>query len=218
MGIVGKMKAKQNKEYYDTEYDYLTSYFLSKYVSINELAWHPLKLVEDRIPNCAEGECFGRSNERLLKYMPKLNLSGKRVATVGSSGDQVLNALFYGAKDITLIDGNPYTRAFVEYKIALMKNLSFQEIKRLFNYGFVDKELFSYKTYMKISHDLSKPVQQFWDSLMLEQGDLLNSRYFRRRLLHPGVASYDDSVFYKSEAAYKKLQKILIYNGLYNII
>ena len=44
------------------------------------------------------------SNERLNAYFKDLKLKGSRIATVGSSGDQVLNAIFYGAKDITLIE------------------------------------------------------------------------------------------------------------------
>ena len=40
------------------------------------------------------------SNERLNSYFKNLKLKESRIATVGSSGDQVLNSIFYGAKDI----------------------------------------------------------------------------------------------------------------------
>ena len=69
------------------------------------------------------------ANEKLNAYFKDLNLKGSRIATVGSSGDQVLNAIFYGAKDITLIDANIFTRAYFEYKTAMIKNLNFDEFK-----------------------------------------------------------------------------------------
>ena len=76
--------------------------------------------------------CYISSNEYLSEYMEKMDLTNKKVATVGSSSDQFFNALLQGSKDITIIDANPYTRAFVEYKMALFANLNFEEMNKYY--------------------------------------------------------------------------------------
>ena len=107
------------------------------------------------------------SNERLNAYFKDLNLTGSRIATVGSSGDQVLNAIYYGAKDITLIDANIFTRAYYEYKTAMIKNLDFKTFKQHLGRF----SMFNWKIYSKISHDLSTRIKLFFDELMLNQDD-----------------------------------------------
>ena len=65
------------------------------------------------------------SNENLKEYFSKFNFNGKSVATVGSSGDQALNAVYYGSNRVVVIDGNPLSKSFIELKIAAIKNLDF---------------------------------------------------------------------------------------------
>ena len=52
------------------------------------------------------------TNENLLELFKQLNVKGKTVATAGSSGDQMLAALLFGAKNVTLIDGNLLFQTF----------------------------------------------------------------------------------------------------------
>lgn len=106
---------------------------------------------------------YAFSNENVGAYLNKYNLEGKKVATVGSSGDQLLNAILHGASDVTLIDGNPLARYYVELKLASIKNLSFNEF---FDY-FTPTNILSPKYYAKISHDLSQEGKLFWDNIML---------------------------------------------------
>ena len=47
---------------------------------------------------------------RDIENITNLNLKNKSVLTVGSSGDQALNAILSGAKDITIIDANIFTK------------------------------------------------------------------------------------------------------------
>lgn len=114
--------------------------------------------------NCTADRLYSFSNENIFDYLKKYDLKGKKIATVGSSGDQVFNAIMLGANDITFIDANPVARYYVELKIAAIKNLTFEE---MLNY-FTNENILNYKYYAKISHDLSKDAQIFWDSLMLE--------------------------------------------------
>jgi len=157
------------------------------------------------------------SNERLNSYFKDLNLKGSRVATVGSSGDQVLNAIFYGAKDITLIDGNVFSQAYYEYKVAMIKNLDFET----FTQHIGRFSMFNWKTYSKISHDLSPKVQQFFDELMLNQDNsgkdfdegYLTDSLIRNNLFHTPCIDRDtteENLFYNNASDYEKLKTLLI--------
>ena len=159
------------------------------------------------------------SNERLNAYFKDLNLKNARIATVGSSGDQVLNAIFYGAKDITLIDANIFTRAYFEYKTAMIKNFDFDEFK--YHLGMFS--MFNWKTYSKISHNLSKRTKQFFDELMLNQDDnghdydegYLTDSLIRNNLFHTPCHNYDfveENLFYNNKEDYLKLKQLLIKN------
>ena len=65
-------------------------------------------------------KAFAISNEKLDEVFKHIDLKGKSVLTVGSSGDQALNCILNGSKDITIIDANIFT-AF------LISNLSDNE-------------------------------------------------------------------------------------------
>lgn len=200
-------------DYYDTDYDYLSAFALN---TIDEK--YPLLTFENYKYNMPERHIYDMSNEDLISYMHLLDMRDKKVATAGSSGDQLLNAIYYGAKDITLIDGNPYARAYIEYKIAMIKNMDLDEFSSYFDYD--ETFMFNYKTYRKISHDLSKPVQIFWDKLILEQGTDFNIRVATDFQIHATLinqtARFHNSVFYVNNHLYKMLQDKLI-NGDYNI-
>ena len=147
------------------------------------------------------------SNERLNAYFKDLKLKGSRIATVGSSGDQVLNAIFYGAKDITLIDANIFTRAYFEYKTAMIKNLDYVEFMNILG----SFHMFNWKTYAKISHDLSPRSKRFFDELMLNQDDnghdydegFLTDSLIRNNLFHTPCQYFDtkqENLFYKQHS------------------
>ncbi|MBQ4558613.1 MAG: DUF3419 family protein [Clostridia bacterium] len=142
------------------------------------------------------------SNERLCD-MAKLFRNKKRVLTVGSSGDQALNSIYYGAKDvdITIMDADIFTKYYVDYKIATIKNLDFDTFTKFF----IDFEKpFIYNVHKKIFQDMDEESQAFWATIFLEGGDT----ELRQRLLKTNDL-FDEQIqseFYKSERAYKTLQ------------
>lgn len=153
--------------------------------------------------------CYITSNEYLCAFMHKKDFEGKRVATVGSSGDQLLNALYLGAKDVTLIDANKFSRAFSEYKIALIKNLPFDTYISILRTP--QLKLFNLDLYRRISQDLSKPVQEFWDRLFMEYDTdsiTANPLSFYSELIQD-TAMIGGSAFTHSEEAYNHLQDTL---------
>ena len=155
--------------------------------------------------------CYVSSNEYLSEYMRQMNLKNKKIATVGTSGDQFFNALLQGSRDITIIDANPYARIFVEYKMAMIKNFNFETFNKLIRL----KEMFSWKVYSKISHSLSETAKQFWDSLMLEIEDKVDDTIdqfdqnkLARQLVHNEAVFFSD--FYRDNLTYNKLQTELV--------
>ncbi|MBE5735761.1 MAG: DUF3419 family protein [Clostridiales bacterium] len=182
--------------YDDSDYDYLG------YIILNDNDLYSL----NDYSNTTADKCYPTSNELLYGHMPR-NMAGKRVATVGSSGDQALNALYYGSRDITLIDGNPFTRAFVEYKIALMKNFNKNQF-----WNILGSKMFDWRIYRSISHDLPLTIRNFWDKIILEQdnrsiSDSASSFNIYRKLIQEYALK--TSSFYRYNYAYEKLQQIL---------
>ena len=149
------------------------------------------------------------SNERLKDYFKQLNLKDKSVLTVGSSGDQALNSIYYGAKSVTVVDANLYTKYFVSYKISAIKNLPFN----VFEKYFLNLESpFNIYVFQKIFHDLDKDSQCFWGTIFLNcSEECTDTMSIYEKILDKDDVwiEYIASEFYENPNAYAKLQKIL---------
>lgn len=108
------------------------------------------------------------TNERLDLLLKRLKPTDKRVLTTGSSGDQVIYAIANGARDITLFDLCPFAKVYTDYKIAMFKSFSFEQMRDIV---LVKKEMFSSKTYQRISHNLPQESREFWDQAFLDGFD-----------------------------------------------
>lgn len=159
--------------------------------------------------NYTLNKAFAISNEKLPDVFNGLDLKNKSVLTVGSSGDQALNAILKGCKNVTIIDANIYTEPFVEYKLALIKTFDF----KTFNDLFIKPRAFNWKVYAKISHNLSPKTRQFWDSLMLDLTSNAEWGEFTEKDITSKMLMIDHSdrhsVFYKDEKMYNLLQSML---------
>ena len=72
------------------------------------------------------------TTENLSGYMHDLNIKGKRVLTITSSGDHILNSFFYEAGEVVGFDINHLASLFAELKINAMQKLTFERfIRRL---------------------------------------------------------------------------------------
>ncbi|MBQ7351484.1 MAG: DUF3419 family protein [Clostridia bacterium] len=157
------------------------------------------------IDNNAVEKVYPSTNEYVEGVFDSLgNLEGQSVVTVGSSGDQMLTAILRGAKDVTLIDANIFTKYFVEYKIAMIKNLTREEFLKRFYPKFTEGNLFGPETFQKIFHDLSPESQEFWGHIFLEN---LDSYDICKNLIHNSAWLY--AKFYTDDEAYNSLQKLL---------
>ncbi len=70
--------------------------------------------------------------ENISGYIDYFDLKNRSLLTVGSSGDQILNAYFKGCRDITLIDINPFANYYINLKIAGILTFTYQEFQTFF--------------------------------------------------------------------------------------
>ena len=152
--------------------------------------------------NLAIEKVYPFTNENLYQLFHQLDVKGKSVATTGSSGDQILAALLFGAKDVTLVDGNLYSKPFIDYKFACIKNLSYEEFKK----NFIDSNnYFDFEIFKKISHDLDQDSLVFWGTIYNHIND---AQEIKRR-----IANFNNqrpkTDFLYNEDVYPVLQEIL---------
>lgn len=114
------------------------------------------------------------TTENISGYINEFDLREKTLMTVGSSGDQVINAILNGCSDITILDVNPYTKFYFYLKEAcildlelefFLKFLRFKDFPKVFKNN---KEIFNKNTYNKIKNTLRALDYEsylFWDEL-----------------------------------------------------
>ncbi len=173
----------------------LGSNYYSKQNDIN-------RLERKTMMNFAVETVYPFTNENLPELFNQLNVKGKRVATAGSSGDQMLAAILYGAKDITLIDGNLYSKHFIDYKFAAIKNLPYEDFKRIF---VEDNNYFDFEIFKEISHDLDPDSMAFWGTIFSNTTDALE---IKRRITNSNKQRPKTDFLY-TEEVYTKLQELL---------
>ena len=102
---------------------------------------------------------YSFTTENIDGYINYFDLNNKSLLTVGSSGDQILNSFYNGARDITLFDINEYAKYYVYLKIAAILSLSYMEFKLFFfKYGISpfkrNTYMFSKELFNKIKDNL----------------------------------------------------------------
>lgn len=153
------------------------------------------------------------TNENISGYFDKINFKNKKVLTVTSSGDHVLNSLLLGADEVDAFDINPLAKYYSELKIAAVKSLDFNEFflffynKKIFNKNkfFMDK-----KTYLdKICKNLNGNYRKFWDYVFehYKSKELNDSFLFSKDYLE--LKGLMEANNYFNEYDYNRLKKIL---------
>ena len=148
------------------------------------------------------------SNENLHHVFKSLGVCNK-VLTIGSSGDQALQALYNGAKDVTVVDANLFSKYWIDYKIAAIKNLSFYEFNEALNtkaglrFMAFENDIFS-----QIFHDLDEDSATFW-GMLFQDGVESYEVYYKMLERNDVDWEYYPCSFYASKEDYEKLQQIL---------
>lgn len=117
------------------------------------------------------------TTENIAGYIKFFDLEDKSLLTVGSSGDQVINAVLKGAREVTLLDINPCAKYYYYLKEAGILELSLTEFNRFFRYNDYpkpfnyNKRVFSKEYYKKLKDTLQaldNASYLFWDELFSE--------------------------------------------------
>jgi len=114
------------------------------------------------------------TTENISGFIKYFDLKDKSLLTVGSSCDQVLNAILMDAKSITLLDVNPFVKYYYYLKVAAIIELNMDEyllFMRYKDYPIVFKDnidVFNKETFDKIVpvlRLLDYESYLFWDDL-----------------------------------------------------
>ena len=102
----------------------------------------------------------------------------ERVLSIIGSGDQIINSILYGSKDIVGLDISLFPKYFLSLKLAAIKSLDKNDYLEYF-YGFYN-EPFMVKYYFSVRDKLDDNSRMFWDNLYREYRahDIYNSNLF----------------------------------------
>ena len=151
------------------------------------------------------------ATEMIAHYYRRMELKGKRVLTVIGSGDQVINAFFYGAREVVGFDINRNALFMTELRLRAISTLSYQEFLCFF---LQTRNGFSHALYTKVWPSLSKACQRYFDQAYKAVGmkGLGVSEYMRDRKDFASAAKVRHiNAYLVSEKAYLKMQEILVY-------
>lgn len=107
---------------------------------------------------------YPSTNERISSRLYKSLLKGKeKILSVIGSGDQILNSILLGSKDITGFDISRFTGYYLKLKIAALKTLNYKEYISFFECD--NKNRFSKKLYDRIINVLERDTEYFWSNI-----------------------------------------------------
>lgn len=148
------------------------------------------------------------SNERIQDYERYLKNRDKVLSVIGS-GDQILNCILNGTKEIDAFDISVFPKYFLELKIAAIKALSIDEYIDFF-YEVTNNDEIYEEMYESIACYLKPNALEFWDALFnfFEWKDIYNSTMFSSE---PYIArtAINQNRFLQSEEEYNKLRDLL---------
>lgn len=127
------------------------------------------------------------TTENISGYIDLFDLEDKSLLTVGSSSDQIINAVKNGCKDITILDICPYTEEYYYLKTSAIEVLDYEDFFRFLCYrgfyGLLDNPFaLSSKSFEKIKETLKEKSEKsynFWTTMYEEyKGKRIRQRIF----------------------------------------
>ena len=157
------------------------------------------------------------TTENISGYIDYFDFNNKNLLTIGSSGDQILNAFYSGARDITLFDINEYAKYYIYLKISAILSLSYKEFKAFFFKHTIspfkqNEFMFSKEIFNKIKDNLrifDYESYLFFDELFsLYDVNKIRDRLFDddedRNIVIKGINNY-----LKDEDSYNRLKSMI---------
>ena len=151
------------------------------------------------------------ATEMVSDYYNKLDIKNKKILSIIGSGDQIINAYFFGAKEVVGFDINKYASFMLKLKVGAILNLAYPEFIKFFGKD-MESGTLDFSLYNKFKKNLAANVRIFFDKIYKEfnyEGrKLIKSDYFRQR--HMIKASADRiNIYLKNEKNYLKCKSIM---------
>ena len=112
------------------------------------------------------------TTENLAAYFNKFDLKDKSIMTVGSSGDQALNAILYDCKDISVIDLCPFAKEYFYLKKAAIEVFKRKDYLKFFCYWNSNVKnndnafcRYDYNRLREVLSVYNEEVAYFWNTL-----------------------------------------------------
>jgi len=175
-----------------------------------------IKQLESKVKSKKTGtiaNMYVYGTEMISDYYSKINLKNKKVLTIIGSGDQIINAIFFGAKEVVGFDYNILSQHIFYLKIAAIKTLNYQEFFDFFGKKH-NNGSFNYKLYLKIRKVLNKNTLKFFDEVYkyfkfngdnLPKSGLINNRQNLKK-----YSVKDINAYLKNKKTYEKIKKLII--------
>lgn len=149
-------------------------------------------------------EIYPFTTENITGYINNFELNNKSLLTVGSSGDQILNAIYNGCKDISLVDINEYTKYYYYLKVASILSLNLNEF---LNFLSINGNYFNQESLEKtksVLRTLDCESYLFWNELFKKY----DKRTIRERLFSndedKNVSKYN--LYLKDDKSYSNIK------------
>lgn len=152
------------------------------------------------------------TNENMTSYYEHLK-GKKKILTVIGSGDQILNSILAGSREIDCFDITVFAEYHLFLKMASIMALSEEEYKEYF-FSNNREVLFSDDLYSKVRERLNGKYREFWDGLYnyFDGIEIGESLLFRQDFYTKKMAvSYNP---YLQGDNYNKLKSILLNEGI----
>lgn len=154
---------------------------------------------------------YSFTTENIAGYIKYFDLKDKSLLTVGSSCDQVLNAILFGCKDITVLDINKFVKYYYYLKVAAILNLDKDTFMKFLGNNGNNKDEYMKDIFAKIKNTLIMLDEEsyiFWQTLINEYSPKIIGKYLfiRREYSHKYNTVYHANNYIQE---YDKIRKLL---------
>ncbi len=147
---------------------------------------------------------YRATNEDISKYQEYLK-NRENTLSIIASGNQILNSIYEGNKNITGFDISTFPKYYLELQIASLNTLKLKDYLN-FIYGDISDEEFD-DIYSSIHPILEEDSKVFWDSLFnfFDYSEVVNSTLFSKEVVYPKSVA-QKNIYLQSEENYQKLK------------
>ena len=148
---------------------------------------------------------YRTTNEQINKYQDFLK-NRENTLSIIASGNQILNTIYEGTKNITGFDISTFPKYYLELQIAALNTFGLKDYIN-FIYGDIDDEEFD-DMYYTINPILDKESREFWDGLLnfFDFSEITASTLFSNEIVFPRNIT-KKNIYLQNEENYEKTHR-----------